>query len=340
MLGKKRAMFYPLLIILLIAVSAQAQTAFENNDPFSKLKWRHVGPTVFGGRIPDVEVAADNPFTIYVAGSTGGIFKTVNNGVTWKPIFDNAGSTLSIGDMAVSKSDPLVIWVGSGESNGEQNPASLGDGIYRSLDGGETWQNMGLRDTRHIHRLAVHPQNPDVVFAAATGHRWGPNEERGLYRTTDGGKTWDKVLYISENTGVVDVVMEDNGRILYAASYTRRRTAWGIVAGGPEAAIYRSMDAGDTWEKLGGGLPEGNLGKIGLAIAKSKQNVVYAVIGQSDGGLYRSEDRGSTWEKVNNMRTSYWYGNIYVDPVNENKVWIMGTMLDVSIDGGRTFNNS
>ncbi len=331
----------PLLLVLLSLIPAPGGFAQvrEPGDVFQHLEWRHIGPAVFGGRVPDVEALPDNPAVIFVAGSTGGIFKTTNNGVTWRPIFDDAGPTLSIGDMAIAPSDPLILWVGTGESNGEQQAASLGDGVYRSLDGGESWEYMGLRDTRFIHRIAIHPTNPDIVFVAAPGHRWGPNEERGLYRTVDGGKTWEKVLYINEDTGVVEVAMEDNGRVLYAAAYQRRRHAWGNLTGGPHSGIYRSMDGGSTWEKLGGGLPEGVLGKIAIAIAKSSPNVVYAAIADEDGGLYRSEDRGTTWTRVNDIRTSYWYGNIYVDPVNENKVWIMGTQLDVSIDGGKTFEN-
>ena len=215
------------------------------NQYFQHIQWRHVGPAVFGGRVPDVEAVPDNPAVIFVAGSTGGIFKTTNNGVTWKPVFDEAGTTLSIGDMAIAPSDPLVIWVGTGESNGEQQAGSLGDGVYRSLDGGETWQHMGLRDTRFIHRVAIHPTDPDIVFVAATGHRWGPNEERGLYRTLDGGRTWEKVLYINEDTGVVEVAMEENGRVLYAAAWQRRRHAWGNLTGGPDSGIYRH-DVGEA----------------------------------------------------------------------------------------------
>jgi photosystem II stability/assembly factor-like uncharacterized protein len=330
------------LIVALLLLSPNPEVHSQEpgtNSYFEHMQWRQIGPAVFGGRIPDLEAVPDNPAVIFVAGSTGGIFKTTNNGVTWRPVFDQAGPTLSIGDMALAPSDPLIMWVGTGESNGEQQAASWGDGVYRSLDGGETWEHMGLRDTRSIHRIAIHPDNPDIVFVAAPGHRWGPNEERGLFRTTDGGLTWLKVLYINENTGVVEVAMEDNGRVLYAAAYQRRRHAWGNLTGGPDSGIYRSMDGGTTWKKLGGGLPEGALGKIAIAIAKSSPNVVYASIADSDGGLYRSEDRGENWTRVNDLRTSYWYGNIYVDPVNENKVWTMGTQLDVSIDGGKTFEN-
>lgn len=310
-----------------------------DEDFFRHMEWRQIGPAVFGGRIPDVEAVPDNPAVMYVAGSTGGIFKTTNHGVTWEPIFDEAGPTLSIGDMALAPSDPLILWVGTGESNGEQQAGAWGNGVYRSLDGGKTWEHMGLQDTRFIHRVAVHPTNADIVFVAATGHRWGPNEERGLYRTLDGGRSWQKVLYVNEDTGVTEIAMEDNGRVLYAATWQRRRHAWGNLTGGPHSGIYRSIDGGDTWQKLGKGLPEGVLGKIAIAIAKSRPNMVYAAIGDEDGGLYRSEDRGDTWSRVNDIRTSYWYGNIYVDPVNENKVWVMGTQLDLSIDGGKTFEN-
>lgn len=329
-----------IMAFLLLSILPGAHGQEPGTDRyFEHLQWRQIGPAVFGGRIPDLEAVPDNPAVIFVAGSTGGIFKTTNNGVTWRPVFDEAGPTLSIGDMALAPSDPLIVWVATGESNGEQQAASWGNGVYRSLDGGETWEHMGLSDTRSIHRIAIHPDNPDIVFVAAPGHRWGPNEERGLFRTLDGGLSWQKVLYINENTGVVEVAMEENGRVLYAAAYQRRRHAWGNLTGGPDSGIYRSMDGGTTWKKLGGGLPEGTLGKIAIAIAKSSPNVVYASIGDSDGGLYRSEDRGETWARVNDLRTSYWYGNIYVDPVNENKVWTMGTQLDVSIDGGKTFEN-
>jgi photosystem II stability/assembly factor-like uncharacterized protein len=328
-----------LALLLLPPLSVVHSQDQGTQNYFQHMQWRHIGPAVFGGRIPDVEAVPDNPAVIFVAGSTGGIFKTTNNGASWEPVFDQAGPTLSIGDMAIAPSDPLIIWAGTGESNGEQQAAAWGDGVYRSLDGGERWEHMGLRDTRFIHRIAIHPQNPDIVFVAATGHRWGPNQERGLYRTQDGGETWEKVLYIDEDTGVVEVAMEENGRVLYAAAWQRRRHAWGNLTGGPRSGIYRSMDGGSTWEKLGGGLPEGILGKIAMAIAPSSPNVVYAAIGDEDGGLYRSQDRGATWERVNDLRTSYWYGNIYVDPLNENKIWVPGTQLDVSIDGGKSFEN-
>lgn len=336
---RKNALHLLLVLLLLCPSEGVFSQEAPAEDYFRHMEWRAIGPAVFGGRMPDLLAVPDNPAVIYAAGSTGGVFKSTNGGVTWEPIFDGAGPTLSIGDMALAPSDPLILWVGTGESNGEQQAAALGHGVYRSLDGGESWEHMGLSDTRFINRVVVHPTDPDIVFVAATGHRWGPNEERGLYRTTDGGESWEKVLYINENTGVTEVAMEANGRVLYAAAWQRRRHAWGNLTGGPHSGIYRSMDEGDTWEKLTNGLPDGVLGKIAIAVAPSSPNVVYAAIGDEDGGLYRSEDRGSTWERVNDIRTSYWYGNIFVDPVNENKVWIMGTRLNVSIDGGKTFEN-
>lgn len=336
---KRLAAPLPLLLCWVLLPGGIVRADNPSPDLFEHMEWRHIGPAVFGGRIPDVEALPENPAVIYVAGATGGIFKSNNNGTSWRPIFDDAGPTLSVGDMAIAASDSQIIWVGTGEAIGEQQPATVGNGVYRSLDGGETWEHMGLTETRHIHRVVIHPRDPNIVFVAAPGHRWGPNEERGLYRTLDGGQTWEKVLYLNEDTGVTEVAMEDNGRVLYAATWQRRRHAWGNLTGGPDSGIYKSIDGGSTWKKLGGGLPEGILGKTAIAIAKSSPNRVYAAIGDKDGGFYRSDDRGATWERVNDIRTSFWYGNIYVDPENANEVWVMGTRLAVSIDGGKTFEN-
>lgn len=327
-----------ILFILALATLALAGPAENGPDLFKNIAWRHIGPTTCGGRIPDIEAVPGNPSVVYVSGSTGGIFKSVNQGLTWTPIFDEAGNSVSIGDMALAPSDPDLIWVGTGEANCDQNAGTMGDGVYKSLDGGKTWQNMGLRDTHHIGRLRIHPTNPDIVYVAAAGHLWGPNEERGLFRTRDGGRTWEKVLYINADTGVTDVAMDPNGRILYAAAYQRRRTAWGIADGGPHSGIWRSLDGGDTWVQLTKGLPSGELEKIGLAVAPSAPHIVYAIIGHREGGVFRSEDRGDTWTRVNKMRSpGYWYGQIMVDPVNPDKVWVPGVQLAVSIDGGKNF---
>ena len=299
--------------------------------------WRHIGPAAFGGRIDDVDVAPGDTAIIFVATASGGIFKTVNRGVTWKPVFDKDGGALSIGDVTIAPSDSNVIWAGTGEQNSRQS-SSWGDGVYKSVDGGETWQHMGLRETHHIGRIAIHPRNPDVVYVAALGRLWGANEERGLFRTTDGGASWQKVLYVDPGTGVVDVVLGADGRTLFAAAYQRRRRAWGFVGGGPGSALYRSQDGGDTWEKLGGGLPSGNVGRIGIEISKSHPDIIYVIYQHKEGGVFRSEDRGRTWTRTNelNPRPMY-YSKIRIDPRNPQKVWVLGSQLHLSEDGGRTF---
>lgn len=328
-----------ILILILVftnstfaAVSSQSQS-----DLFKRIKWREIGPTSFGGRIDDIEAVVSDPNIIFIASASGGIFKSVNNAVTWKPVFDEEGTSLSIGDIAIAPSDPNIVWAGTGEPNSRQS-SSWGDGVYKSVDGGETWKYMGLKNTHNIGRVVINPTNPDIVFVAALGHLWGPNPERGLYRTKDGGKTWEKILEVNENTGVVEVALEDNGRILYAATYQRRRRAWGFVGGGSHSGLYRSLDGGDTWEKLTKGLPEGDTGRIGLDISKSHPNIVYAIIQNKNGGVFRSEDRGDSWTKMSstNPRPMY-YSQIRVDPKHPNKVWVLGGPLFVSIDGGKTF---
>src|SRR6266516_2606852 len=246
--------------LLLSAVGVRAQPTADSFRPLAldHITWRHIGPASFGGRIDDIEAVPGNPSTMFVGTASGGVFKSVNNGVTWTTTFDRDASALSIGDIVIAPSDPNVIWVGSGEANNRQSSSWV--------DGGDTWKHMGLKETHHIGRMAIHPSNPDVVFAAAMGHLWGPNEERGLYRTKDGGKTWQQVLFINRDTGIGEVAIDADGRTVYAASYQRRRRGFGFVGGGPGAALYRSLDGGDTWEKLSLGLPAGDLGRIGVDI--------------------------------------------------------------------------
>jgi photosystem II stability/assembly factor-like uncharacterized protein len=302
-------------------------------------EWRHIGPAAFGGRIDDVEAVPGRPSTIFVATASGGIFKTVNNGVTWKPVFDEEGVSLSIGDLAVAPSDPNIVWAGTGEPNNRQS-SSWGDGVYKSIDGGETWTHVGLRDTHHIGRVVIHPANPDIVYVAALGHLWGPNAERGLFRTRDGGRNWEKVLYVDPDTGAVDVALGADGRTLFAATYQRRRRGWGFVGGGPGSGLHRSFDGGTTWQKLAGGLPSGNVGRIGIDISRSHQNIVYAVVEHKEGGIFRSEDLGTTWTKQNslNQRPSY-YSQIRVDPQNPNRLWKLASPLFTSIDAGKTWRS-
>ena len=309
-------------------------------DLLKNLKWRQIGPSSFGGRIDDIEAVPDHPDIIFIGTASGGIFKSTNNGVTWKAVFDKDGTSLSIGDIALAPSDPNIVWAGTGEPNSRQS-SSWGDGVYKSLDGGETWKFMGLKDTHHIGRVVIHPQNPDIVFVAALGHLWGPNPDRGLYRTKDGGKTWEKILSVNNDTGVVDVALENNGRVLYAAAYQRQRKAWGFVGGGPNGGLYRSLDGGDTWTKLSKGLPEGDIGRIGIDISKSQPNIVYAIVeNKKKNGVYKSEDRGETWTRACEFQgRPMYYSQLRVDPQNPNKIWLLDSPLYVSIDGGKTFSS-
>ena len=243
----------------------------EQANPADKLKnleFREIGPAVMGGRIDDFAVVESNPDIVYAGTASGGVWKTTNNGTTWEPVFDKEGVS-TIGDIAIAPSDPAVVWVGTGEPNNRQS-SSWGDGIYKSLDAGKTWQRMGLEATHHIGRIVIHPQNPEIVYAAALGHLWGPNPERGVYKTTDGGKTWNQVLKINDDTGVSDIAMDPaSPDTLYAAAYERRRTPFGFNGGGPGSAIYKTVDGGATWKKLTKGLPYengGDTGRIGLDI--------------------------------------------------------------------------
>ena len=310
-------------------------------DKFKNLEFREIGPAVMGGRIDDFAVVESNPNIVYVGAASGGIWKTVNNGTTWEPVFDKEGVS-TIGDIAIAPSDPSVVWVGSGEPNNRQS-SSWGDGIYKSLDGGKTWKNMGLTATHHIGRIMIHPKNPDVVYVAAQGHLWGPNPERGVYKTADGGKTWQQVLKVNDDTGVSDIAMDpESPDILYAAAYERRRTPFGFNGGGQDSAIYKTTDGGATWKKLTKGLPYenggGDTGRIGLDIYRKDPNIVYAEIQHEKGGTFRSEDKGETWKRMGETdpRPSY-YSQIRIDPNNDLRIWELGAQMFYSEDGGKTF---
>ena len=310
-------------------------------DKLKNLEFREIGPAVMGGRIDDFAVVESNPNIVYVGTASGGVWKTTNNGTTWEPVFDKEGVS-TIGDIAIAPSDPAVVWVGSGEPNNRQS-SSWGDGIYKSLDAGKTWLKMGLAATHHIGRVVIHPKNPEVVYAAALGHLWGPNPERGVYKTTDGGKTWTQVLKINDDTGVSDIAMDpDSPDTLYAAAYERRRTPFGFNGGGPGSAIYKTTDGGATWKKLMKGLPYengGDTGRIGLDIYRKDSNIVYAIVQHEKGGTYRSEDKGETWKKMGdtNPRPSY-YSQIRIDPNNDLRIWELGAQMYYSEDGGKTFS--
>jgi photosystem II stability/assembly factor-like uncharacterized protein len=325
------------------AAPAPAGPGGQSNltEKLKNLEFREIGPAVMGGRIDDFAVVESNPNIVYVGTASGGVWRTTNNGTTWTPVFDKEGVS-TIGDIAIAPSDPAVVWVGTGEPNNRQS-SSWGDGIYKSLDAGKTWQRMGLAATHHIGRIVIHPKNPDVVYAAALGHLWGPNPDRGVYKTTDGGKTWNQVLKINDDTGVSDIAMDpESPDTLYAAAYERRRTPFGFNGGGPGSAIYKTTDGGATWKKLTKGLPYengGDTGRIGLDIYRKDPNIVYAIVQHEKGGTYRSEDKGETWKKMGdtNPRPSY-YSQIRIDPTNDLRIWELGAQMYYSEDGGKTFS--
>ncbi len=331
--------------ILTAACTANAAAAPADQpnptDKFKNLEFREIGPATMGGRIDDFAVVESNPDIVYVGTASGGVWKTTNNGTTWEPIFDKE-SVSTIGDIAIAPSDPSIVWVGTGEPNNRQS-SSWGDGVYKSLDGGTTWKKMGLDATKHIGRIVIHPKNPDVVYVAALGHLWGPNPERGVYKTSDGGKTWSQVLKINDDTGVSDIAMDpESPDTLYAAAYQRRRTAYGFDGGGPGSAIYKTTDGGATWKKLTKGLPYengGDTGRIGLDIYRKNSSIVYAIVQHEKGGTFRSEDKGETWKKMGdtNPRPSY-YSQIRIDPNNDLRIWELGAQMFYSEDGGKTFS--
>ncbi|MGB6821552.1 MAG: hypothetical protein WBE21_05705 [Candidatus Acidiferrales bacterium] len=304
----------------------------------SNLKMRAIGPAIMGGRIDDFAVVESNPETIYMGAAAGGVWKSVDGGMTWKSTWDNEPNP-SIGALAVAPSNPSVIYVGTGEANNRQS-ASWGNGVYKSSDAGNTWTHVGLDDTQAIGRIVIDPRNSDVAYVAAVGHLWGPNAERGLFKTTDGGKTWNKVLFINDDTGVNDVAIDPQSpTTLYAAAYERRRTAWGFNGGGPGSGIYKTTDGGATWNKLTKDLPDnGNTGRIGLAVYRRNPNIVYALVQNEKGGVFRSEDSGATWTKMSatDPRPSY-FSQIRIDPNNDLRIWTGGVELAYSEDGGKTF---
>jgi len=309
-----------------------------STDQLDQLTFRNIGPSVAGGRIHDIEVLPNDPATVFIASASGGIWKSTNKGTTWKPVFDDQAVS-TFGDMAISLSNPDVIYAGSGEQQNRQS-TSWGNGIYKSVNQGETWRSIGLEKTYHIARVIIHPENPNIVFVAALGNLWNSSKERGVYQTTNGGKNWKKVLYIDDMTGVVDMAMDKNNpNILYAATYQRMRKAWGFNGGGPGSGIYKTTDGGKTWNELTSGLPPGEKGRIGLAASKTRSNIIYATIEHADSsGFYRSGNGGRTWKRVNklNPRPMY-YSHIFVDPNNDDIVYMLATEFYRTKDAGKTF---
>jgi photosystem II stability/assembly factor-like uncharacterized protein len=309
-------------------------------DTFSGLKFRLIGPAVASGRVMSIAVNPKNKFEYYVGVASGGVWKTVNDGTTWTPVFDTEGS-YSIGWVTVDPNNPSVAWVGSGESN-SQRSVGYGDGIYRSDDGGKSWNNLGLKKSEHIGRMVIDPRDSKVVYVAAEGPLWGPGGDRGLYKSTDAGKNWKAILTVSENTGVVDVAMDpSNPDILYASAYQRRRHVFTLIDGGPESAIYKSTDAGASWNKVKSGLPTVDMGRIGLAVSPADPNIVYATVEAADGkgGIFRSNDKGGTWERRNEFDAgAMYYSRVVPDPKNVDRIFIMNVELRESLDGGKTLH--
>jgi photosystem II stability/assembly factor-like uncharacterized protein len=324
------------LILLALAVPAVAQE--YDASTFRGLSVREIGPALTSGRISDLAVNPENPSEYYVAVASGGVWKTTNGGVTYTPIFDGEGS-YSIGVVELDPNNPHVVWVGTGENNAQRSVA-YGDGVYRSLDGGRSWENMGLEDSEHIGAIVIDPRDSDVVYVAAQGPLWSAGGDRGLYKTTDGGQTWTKVLDVSEHTGVTDLVMDPRDPdVLVAAAWQRRRHVWTLISGGPESALYKSTDGGETWRKITRGLPSGDVGRYGLCQSPADPDLVYAVVEAAGdaGGFFRSSDRGESWRKMNDWTSrGNYYQELICDPVNPDRVFAMDTYTRVTTDGGRT----
>ena len=314
------------------------KTALEEYS-VSTMKFRNIGPAFTSGRISDFAVNPDNPFEYYVATSSGGVWKTTNSGTTYKSIFDSQGS-YSIGCVTMDPNNSHTIWVGTGENNNQRSVA-YGDGIYKSMNGGKSWEHMGLKNSEHIGKIIVHPDNSDVVFVAAIGPLWSSGGDRGLYKSQDGGKTWNKTLEIDKHTGVTDVVMHPtNPDILYAASLQRARHVFTYLGGGPGSTIYKSTDGGETWNKMASGLPSVELGRIGLAVTVAAPDKVYAIIeaAEGKGGFYSSVNGGVSWDKQSSFVTSgNYYQEIIADPIDGNTIYAMDTWMSASRDGGKTF---
>jgi photosystem II stability/assembly factor-like uncharacterized protein len=329
------------LSLMLIATHVHAQTL--DMEKMKGIKPRNIGPGGMSGRITAIDVVVSNPSIIYAGAASGGVWKSTSGGINWGPLFEKE-SIYSVGAIAIQQDNPSVIWVGTGEGN-PRNSLNGGFGIYRSLDAGKTWKLMGLEKTRHIHRIIIDSKNPNTIYVAAIGSPWGEHPERGVYKTTDGGDTWNRVLFVDEKTGCADLVMDPtNPNKLVAAMWEHRRWPWTFKSGGPGSGLHVTYDGGKTWKKLTNkdGLPEGEIGRCGLAISRSKPDVIYAYVEAKKNGLYKSTDGGQKWQMVNDKMNEigdrpFYYCEIYVDPKNENRLYSIFSRVNVSEDGGKSF---
>ncbi len=322
---------------LALAAPLAAQQAITSGE-LAAFGARHVGPAVTGGRIHDVEALPYDPSTIYVASASGGLWKSVNRGISWTNLWEHM-PTSTFGDLAIAPSDPDILYAGTGEQQNRQS-TSWGNGVYRSDDAGATWRHLGLEATLHTGRVQVHPTNPDIVYVAALGNLWRSSPDRGVYRSRDGGASWDHILFIDANTGAIDLAIDPSDPdVLYAAMYQRQRRTWGFNGGGPGSGVFKTTDGGDSWRELTNGLPEGDKGRIGIALAATNPRILNILVQHStESGGYRSEDGGESWEKVSdqNIRPMY-YSHVFIDPTNEDRVYTLATSSHRSEDGGRTF---
>jgi photosystem II stability/assembly factor-like uncharacterized protein len=376
----KTSQFFQLLktrsaitFVMLILFASNLQTQVIEDNIIKAVHFRNIGPTRQSGRFVDFAVCDKKPSVFYAALATGGLWKTVNNGITFESVFDNNG-VISIGDIEIDQNNPDVIWVGTGEANNSRT-AYYGDGIYKSTDGGKTWKNVGLKDSHHIGRIAINPKNPDNVFVAVAGHLYSDNQDRGLYETKDGGRTWKRILDVTDNgkkIGVTEVVQDpSNSEIIFAATYDRIRKPWTFNAGGPGSAIYKTVDGGKSWSRLSGGLPTGVLGRIGIGISASNTNILYANIENNNvlnmpfeeryslmtsgidpkktefgDEMYRSDDKGNSWRKVSpdgkeiGGGPAYYYQQVRIDPVNPDHVYVLGISVWETINGGKDWKDA
>ena len=339
---------YILLVALLfVGLNTNSQkNKKDNKQPLddisvNALKWRSVGPALTSGRISDLAVNPDKPFEYYVAVASGGVWKTSNWGVDYKPIFDGQ-SSYSIGCVTIDPNNTNIVWVGTGENNNQRSVA-YGDGVYKSVDAGASWKNMGLKNSEHIGNILVHPENSDIVYVSAYGPLWSKGGDRGIYKTEDGGNTWNNILNIDEHTGFNEIHMDPrNPDVLYAASHQRRRHVYTYVGGGPGSGLHKSVDGGKSWIEINKGLPSVEIGRIGMDISDANPEIIYAIVEAAErkGGFYKSTNRGETWVKQSSKVTSgNYYQEIFADPVDEDIVYIMDTWMAVTHDGGKTFKN-
>jgi len=334
--------FFALITFNVISAEVKDDDTLFTDKTFAGLKLRSVGPALMSGRIADIAINPNNPNQWYIAVGSGGVWKTNNAGTTWQPLFDDQ-SSYSIGCITLDPQNPFVLWVGTGENVGGRH-VGYGDGIYRSLDGGTSWKNMGLKESQHISKIIIHPENSDILWVAAQGPLWSKGGERGLYKTTDAGTTWEKVLGDDEWIGVTDIIIDPrNPERLYAATWQRHRNVAAYMGGGPGSGIHRSDDGGIKWKKLNEGLPASNLGKIGLAISPQNPDVLYAAIelDRRTGAVYRSENRGESWEKrsdaVSGATGPHYYQELFASPHQFDRIYLVDVRMQVSDDGGKNF---